>query len=606
MKLGPFFIPATLRGAGRARVNSPRRGDPGAEPAAFRPAGERCEACPSVRGSEKSVLPTVATVWHDPARAVTRTCPEESDVHVSRLAPARERRPRRRWCRARCSRSGRRRHRRRRPHGDADRLDLFADRRDLERRAPPRADASRRRPARGRVRLDRLRALAPHHRTHRCHEGRCRRRADARRPRGRDRVRRPRPQHHPRGGAARQDDRGVGHRSPLQLPRGSHRCRCARCHHRSGKGRSDHRARLLLQGLDGRRPEVRWLEDQRPRAGRPRPAADDGGLQLRPDQRASEPAVAREARDLRRPLARRPADRDLRLVGLRRQPGDDRGCRLPSVRGLHRSRHRARRWVDRRRQAAESQGPPQHAVRRHHRRRERAQHRRDQGGRHPAHRERARHLARDDEPARDALGRRGEDPGRGSHRDGEGLAADSRGQRLPEALGGRRSRAVALLERLAARLPLHVSRVARPDHGRQRRGDRPRALELRVLRRQHAAASQSPARRLRGYPGAEHPDLAREPDAAAEGRTPAAHHVAQLRRPARLGGRRDERGGRGHRRVRLRSHHPRGAAEPHRELLPDPAHGRPGVARPGLADRRPEVLDAPERHHEQAAPGSDR
>ncbi len=63
--------------------------------------------------------------------------------------------------------------------------------------------------------------------------------------------------------------------------------------------------------------------------------------------------MARVARDLRWPLARRPDHADLRRLGLRREPEDDRRRRLPPVRGLRRLRIDARPRPDTGHAAAE-------------------------------------------------------------------------------------------------------------------------------------------------------------------------------------------------------------------------------------------------------------
>ena len=86
--------------------------------------------------------------------------------------------------------------------------------------------------------------------------------------------------------------------------------------------------------------EAAFLSDVRARA-------DDGGLVHGPAHRDPGPAPARAQGDLRRALARRPADRGVRQLGLRRRPGDDE--RTPATRSApgwsgstRRSRSRAR------------------------------------------------------------------------------------------------------------------------------------------------------------------------------------------------------------------------------------------------------------------------
>ena len=160
--------------------------------------------------------------------------------------------------------------------------------------------------------------------------------ADAGHLRRRRLVRPGRAPHGPARREARAPRRGLGHRPALELPRGP-----PRRPRRGEDGRPARVVRLLLRGPRGGRAHVPRLRGRA--AGRVparrRPQADDRGLAHGHHARDAVAAQAPAQADLRRPLARRPADGGARELGLRRRPGDRRGRGLQPVRRVRRARH---------------------------------------------------------------------------------------------------------------------------------------------------------------------------------------------------------------------------------------------------------------------------
>ena len=189
------------------------------------------------------------------------------------------------------------------------------------------------------LRLDRLPAVPRARRARGSEEGRRGRDADAGLPRRRVVVRPGGAQRGPGRRGAREVRRGLGDRPPRQLPRGPHRRR-----RRRPRGGPVDRLRLLLGRPGGRRQDLRRLQDRGRRRVRRhlRPGADDAGLAHGDHDRPAGAAAPRAQADLRRALARGPAHRRLRQLGLRRRPGDRQGRRLPPVRRPRRPGHDAR------------------------------------------------------------------------------------------------------------------------------------------------------------------------------------------------------------------------------------------------------------------------